>query len=153
MDKLFRSDTGRPALISVIGHQTEPYDDQVEFITDGLFSRQGDDFIISYQESTLTGMDGTLTTLHIEPSRVTLIRTGDVGGTTLVFEQGRKHHSPYDIPMGTVNIAVAARKVGIALGDHGGEVAVEYAVEVDHAVAMETSLRVKVSCRGEHYMM
>jgi len=150
MDKHFTSDSGRPALISVIGRQTEPFDDEVEFITDGLFSRQGEDFFISYQESALTGMNGALTTLHIEPGRVTLIRTGDVGGTTLVFEQGRKHHTPYDVPMGIINVAVAARKVGIALGDHGGEVAVEYAVEVEHAVAMETSLRVKVSCRGDN---
>jgi uncharacterized beta-barrel protein YwiB (DUF1934 family) len=85
MDKHFAHNAGRPALISVIGKQTEPFDDEIEFITDGLFSKQGEDYFISYRETALTGMDDSQTLLHVEPDRVTLIRTGDLGGTSLVF--------------------------------------------------------------------
>ena len=64
----------KDVVISIKGMQkyenAEP--DTIELVTGGRLERDGESFTLSYQESAVTGMDGTLTTFQIEPERVTL---------------------------------------------------------------------------------
>ena len=146
----------RAALISFYGRQTLPFSDEsdeMEFLTDGVFSRKGRSFFISYRESELTGIEGAVTTLQVEPRRVTMTRLGEDGGTSLVFEQGRKHMSHYDIPMGSLLVGISAQRVGVDLSDAGGEVQVDYSVEVDHAYTGENNIRIRVRPRGQGEMV
>lgn len=53
--------------------------DTMELVTAGRLEREGNSYTLSYQESELTGLEGTLTTFQIEPERITLMR---VGGST-----------------------------------------------------------------------
>lgn len=68
----------KEVIISIKGMQkyenAEP--DTIELVTGGRLERDGESFTLSYQESAVTGMDGTLTTFQIEPERVTLLRWG-----------------------------------------------------------------------------
>ena len=69
-----------PVMISVRGEQY--YDgadpDSTELMTEGTLEQTADGLRISYQESELTGMEGTCTTFEIGPSRVILRRSGSV---------------------------------------------------------------------------
>ena len=51
--------------------------DTMELVTAGRLEREGNSYTLSYQESELTGLEGTLTTFQIEPDRVTLLRVGE----------------------------------------------------------------------------
>ena len=69
-----------PVMISVRGEQ---YFDDVdpnatELMTEGTLEQTEDGFLLSYQETELTGMEGTLTTFEIGPGRVILRRSGSV---------------------------------------------------------------------------
>ena len=60
-----------PVMISVRGEQ---YFDDVdpnatELMTEGTLEQTEDGFLLSYQETELTGMEGTLTTFEIGPGR------------------------------------------------------------------------------------
>ena len=66
-----------PVMISVRGEQ---YFDDVdpnatELMTEGTLEQTADGLRISYQETELTGMEGTCTTFEIGPSRVILRRS------------------------------------------------------------------------------
>ena len=65
-------------MISVRGEQY--YDgvdpDSTELMTEGPLEQTADGLRISYQETELTGMEGTCTTFEIGPSRVILRRSG-----------------------------------------------------------------------------
>ena len=69
-----------PVMISVRGEQY--YDgvdpDSTELMTEGTLEQTADGLRISYQETELTGMEGTCTTFEIGPSRVILRRSGSV---------------------------------------------------------------------------
>ena len=59
-----------PVMISVRGEQ---YFDDVdpnatELMTEGTLEQTEDGFLLSYQETELTGMEGTLTTFRIAPT-------------------------------------------------------------------------------------
>ena len=88
-------------IISIQGKQSfeAQGDDTIELVTEGCLEPDGDDgYTLSYQESELTGLEGTLTTFQIERDRVTLLRVGEVN-SQMVFEEGRRHLSMYDTPI------------------------------------------------------
>ena len=90
----------KEVIISIKGMQkyenAEP--DTIELVTGGRLERDGESFTLSYQESAVTGMDGTLTTFQIEPERVTLLRVGEYT-SQMVFQEGRRHMSMYNTPL------------------------------------------------------
>ena len=67
-------------IISIKGVQrledAEP--DTMELVTEGRLEQDGNSYTLSYQESELTGLEGTLTTCQVEPERVTLLRVGSL---------------------------------------------------------------------------
>lgn len=141
-------------IISIQGKQS--FEDQepevIELVTEGRLSRDGEDgYTLSYQESELTGLEGTLTTFQIEPERVTLLRMGEVN-SQMVFEEGRRHLSLYQTPYGDLSIGVLANKVRNTLGMSGGDLEIDYAIEIDHSLAGQSLFRIHVreDRRPEH---
>ena len=102
---------------------------------------------LTYQESQLTGLEGTLTTFQIEPDRVTLLRVGEVN-SQMVFEEGRRHLSMYDTPYGALSIGVNTRRMRSDLSASGGSIEIDYAIEIDHAVAGQNLFRIQVRERS-----
>ena len=94
--------------------------DTIELVTWGRLERDGESFTLSYQESAVTGMDGTLTTFQIEPERVTLLRVGEYT-SQMVFQEGRRHMSMYNTPYGTMSIGVNTRHLTAQVGESGGD--------------------------------
>ena len=138
-------------IISIQGKQS--FEDQepevIELVTEGRLSRDGEDgYTLSYQESELTGLEGTLTTFQIEPERVTLLRMGEVN-SQMVFEEGRRHLSMYNTPYGTMSIGVNTRHLQADLTECGGDIEIDYAIEIDHTVAGRNVFQINVREAGE----
>ena len=120
-------------IISVKGTQgTEGQEpNKLELVTEGKYYKKGSVYYVSYKESDLTGMEGTTTTLKItKDGIVTLMRFGVVN-SQFVFEKGQRHMSYYDTTMGTFTVSVFAKQVNINVDDSGGEVSVDYQLEID----------------------
>ena len=101
-----------PVMISVRGEQ---YFDDVdpnatELMTEGTLEQTEDGFLLSYQETELTGMEGTLTTFEIGPGRVILRRSGSVN-SQMVFEEGRQHTSLYETPYGELSVDIQTSRL------------------------------------------
>jgi uncharacterized beta-barrel protein YwiB (DUF1934 family) len=136
----------KEVIISIRGVQQseEAGDDNIELVTAGrLIRHPSGDYTLHYEESELTGLEGTSTTFLIQPRRVTLTREGQVN-SQMVFEEGRKHLSLYDTPYGAMEVGVSARRVRSTIGDRGGELEVRYALEIDHAIAGQNLVHIEV---------
>ena len=136
----------KPVIISIRGVQSlEPGEEDVmELVTQGVLRQEeGEGFSLSYLESELTGLEGTLTTFQVEPDCITLLRMGEFN-SQMVFQPGRRHFSMYDTPYGALSISVNTRKMRAALDDHGGQIEIDYAIEIDHAVAGENAFHIDV---------
>lgn len=121
-------------IISVKGIQTASKNDsnQIELVTEGKYYRKGQNYFVTYKESKVTGMDGTTTTLKInQDGLVTLTRFGSVN-TQFIFEKGQKHTSYYDTNYGTFVVGILTKSVNIDIDDSGGEVRVNYNIEIDN---------------------
>lgn len=120
-------------IISLKGAQSADGQDAgaMEFVTEGRYYREDDAYYVTYDESEVTGMDGTTTTLKIADGIVTLIRIGSVN-SHFVFQQGQKHVSYYDTEHGAFTIGVIASEVNVKMNDSGGEIRVGYQLEIDN---------------------
>ncbi len=117
--------------------------DTMELVTQGWLKQDKGGYTLSYQESEVTGLEGTLTTFQIEPERVTLMRMGEFN-SQMVFEEGRRHLSVYDTPYGSMAIGVNTRHLMAELDENGGEIEIDYAIEIDHAIAGRNIFQIQV---------
>ncbi|MBE6955880.1 MAG: DUF1934 domain-containing protein [Ruminococcaceae bacterium] len=132
-------------MISVKGiQQFDAMDkDSIELVTRGSLDREGGKLTLQYEESELTGLEGTLTTIQVEPERVTMLRTGQVN-TQMVFQEGRRHLSMYNTPYGAMTVGVNTRHLYAELDEDGGEIEIDYNIEIDHAVTGRNVFRINV---------
>ena len=133
-------------IISIKGKQlyAEGSPDEIELVTAGVLKRDSrGGYTVSYQESELTGLEGTTTRVHIDGGRVTLLREGNTN-SQMVFEEGRRHLSMYETPYGALSIGVSTKRMRSTLGESGGDVEIDYAIEIDNLVAGQNLFRMNV---------
>jgi len=128
----------KDVVISIRGMQKYDGTDEdcIELVTEGRLVDCGEEGLhLSYQESELTGMEGTLTSFRVEKNgRVTLVRSGGIN-SQMVFEEGKSHLSLYQTPYGDLSIGVRTSKIRNTLEMTGGELEIKYAIEIDNSMA------------------
>ena len=112
-----------------------------ELVTDGTLRREGEALILSYEETELTGMEGTTTTFRIEPPVITLRRTGTLE-SQMVFSEGIEDRSLYDMGFGALMISVCADSIRSEMDETGGTLDVSYAVAIEQAAAGTVKYRI-----------
>lgn len=108
--------------------------DAIELVTEGVMSWEGDCCTLRYLETELTGMGSTTTVIQITGEEVTMMRQGEVY-SQMVFRQGKRHLSHYRTPYGEMTIGVNARHVLVDMGENGGELELDYDIEMDHVLS------------------
>ena len=104
----------------------------VELATAGKLITVANGFDVIYEESELTGMEGTTTTFRIRDNQLRLIRTGTIN-MDLSFEENVRHESLYDIGEGALLVQVSAHKIDIQLTENGGFFDLDYTIDVEGA--------------------
>ena len=117
--------------------------DVTELVTGGTLRREKEGYTIAYQETELTGLEGTTTKLRIEGPKVTLLRQGSVNSRT-VFEVGRKHLSMYETPYGALAVGIETRRMKNTVDEAGGELEIDYAIEIDNLLAGKSQFQLNV---------
>ncbi len=135
----------KDVIISIKGMQKYEHADSdvIELITKGRLAEREGNFTLTYQESELTGLEGTRTTIQVEGEQVTLLREGGVN-SQMVFQEGRRHMSMYNTPYGAIEIGIKTSHLMADLHDRGGAIEIDYAIEVDHALAGRNIFQINV---------
>ena len=119
-------------VITVIGSQqdAEGEDSRIELITVGRHYKKNGVHYITYQETQLSGMEGTTTLLKVYPDRITLVRMGSVQQKQ-EFRLGEKTCGTYITPYGAMEMAAVTSKLGFSYRGAGGSMHIEYELEID----------------------
>ncbi len=118
--------------------------DNVELVTSGTFEEKSDGLYLTYEESELTGMNSTTTTLKIEPERVTIMRFGQTR-SHMIFESGQKHLSHYDTPFGSFTVGICTHSINKKFTESGGKIEIHYSMDINNTLAGENSFSLKFS--------
>ena len=133
-------------LLSISGTQRfgEDAPETTELVTEGELARQGDALVLSYAESELTGMEGTLTTFQVEKNgRVTLLRMGEFN-SQMVFEEGRQHTSLYETPFGELTVDIQTSRLRHNLSERGGVMDIKYSIAVEPTTTGRNCFKIRV---------
>ena len=134
-----------PVLLSIRGEQyfdgIDP--DETELMTEGTMVLTEDGMVLSYEESELTGMEGTTTTFEVKGLRVTLTRSGAVN-SQMVFEEGRQHTSLYETPFGELSVDIQTSELKHNLSERGGLMEIKYSIAVEHTVTGRNCFKIRV---------
>lgn len=117
--------------------------DSMSLVTEGKLQRENGEYILSYEESEITGLNGTTTEIRVSNESVTLIRHGNISAMML-FEVGKTHLTDYQTEYGTVMLGVRAQKIDVDIRDDGGNISVDYVLEYNRAYGGRNSINVKV---------
>ena len=115
-----------------------------ELITEGTMTiDDGGEIVLEYQESEITGMEGTNTRFIVNKDVVELTRTGMVE-SRMLFERGKRNSSLYETPWGTMMVDVATTQLAHRLSERGGVMEIGFTIAVNHQVTGENRFKIRV---------
>ena len=126
----------KSVMLSICGMQRYPEQDPetIELVTEGTLETYKDGWKLVYEESDLTGLAGVTTTFFVEPSVVTLTRTGPLN-SRMEFREGIPHESLYQMEFGALMLTVCANKVSYDITENGGTIDLLYSIEIENTAA------------------
>ncbi len=120
-------------------------DEVMELVTKGTMEYQDESaYEIYYEESEMTGLEGTTTRFFIEKDAISLVREGSVR-SRMQFELGKRHKSAYVTAYGAMDVEVHTRHFAHNISPQGGEIALEYDIEISQNVLGNNFFHIKVS--------
>ena len=129
-------------LQSVHGYDTDNAD-IMEFTTDGLYTMDNGVGCITYEESELTGMEGTRTSVFIMPDKIVVDRDGSVT-SRMIFKEGEKSSFLYNTPFGKTTLGIRTSTIKQQLDDHEANVEIDFVMDMNHMVASRNKVSIEV---------
>ena len=133
----------KSAIISVRSFSDLNKDEVIEVVTPGKFHLGESEFKAVYEESEISGMDGTTTTLVIKGEALILEREGSTT-TRMEFKKGEEVVSLYNTPYGMMNINISTKELDIDMDDDGGVIYTKYILGLEGQPGITTELKVKI---------
>ena len=124
-------------------------EDSLEFSTDGHYYFDGENGCLTYMESDVTGLEGTRTSVIVMPDQVVVDRDGMVT-SRMIFREGLRDAFQYATPFGSATMGIDTRRISRQMGENGGNVEIEYVVDMEHTVASRNRFQITVTEKKDH---
>ncbi|MDY5739090.1 MAG: DUF1934 domain-containing protein [Anaerovoracaceae bacterium] len=121
--------------------------ESVEMITEGKLYRIDNAVYLKYDETELSGMEGSSTTLILEDGKVSMKRVGELSNLDeIIFEKGKRFTGKYETPFGMFDMEVLTNNVKQDLDIDGyGDIEIDYHISLDGLVDGRNKLKITVS--------
>lgn len=102
----------------------------VEMTTVGDYEYEDGLYYIEYDETEMSGLDDTHTSIEIGADYVSLQRTGSMT-SDMLFMEGRKTHSMYNTPYGELLVGIYTHSLDINACDIACTLTIDYEIELN----------------------
>ena len=133
----------KKAVISLKSFNDLDEDDIIEVVTPGEFLVTEDGFKAIYEETELSGMSGTTTTLTMLNDKLVLEREGNVSAK-MDFKKGETSISLYNTPYGVLDLQIHTEDLKVDVNENGGDITAKYSMELAGQPPITTKLSVSV---------
>jgi len=131
------------AIITIVSKQKDLEDDAIEVVTPGEFYIEDNYYYAVYDETELSGMEGTKTKIRISENDFLLTRTGTTTGD-MRFIKGNKDKTIYSTPYGVIEISINTKDLIVNMNDNGGEVIINYDMIIAGQSPQKTELKINI---------
>ncbi|WP_415339258.1 DUF1934 domain-containing protein [Clostridium perfringens] len=133
----------KKAIISICSTQDIGEKEKIEVVTVGEFSINGDEFIATYDETEISGMEGTKTTLKIKGDKVVLHREGTTS-TKMEFQKDNTQVALYNTPYGMLELKTSTKELDLDVNEKGGNISIKYHLIAGGQEPIKTNLDIKI---------
>ena len=134
---------GKKAIISVISNANIEDDDMIEVVSPGSFEKIEDGFKAIYEETEISGMEGTTTILTIKENQVILEREGTTS-TKMIFKEDEDSIVLYNTPYGMLEIAISTNNLDVKIDEDNEKLDIEYEMSVYGQPPFNTKLSLSI---------
>ena len=135
----------KQVIITVNGIQVtadEPATD-MELITEGTYTYENGTGWFTYEETEITGMEGTTTRFDFTPGEAVITREGSVS-SRMIFMEGKRNVFLYNTPWGSMTMGIDTHKIENSLTEQGGNIEIDYTLSFDRAPISRNRFSVKI---------
>lgn len=127
-----RDQDARPILLKIHTTMKDGQEEPqvIELMTEGTCGVRNGHLFIMYEETEVSGMKGSKTTLKAEPGKIELVRFGEVA-TRMEFKKGDTFMSSYETPYGVFDIVVSTLKAEVHSNETEGQILLSYNLEIN----------------------
>ena len=120
--------------------------DTLEFLTEGNLYKESDGACVTYEESEVSGMEGTVTTLRVDEQKVSVIRLGTTN-SIMEFESGKRNLTWYSTPFGDVTMGILTKDVLVNYNERKEptKVMIDYNIEIEGITNSQNVLNIKIT--------
>ena len=133
----------KKAIIWICSTQDIGEKEKIEVVTVGEFSINGDEFIATYDETEISGMEGTKTTLKIKGDKVVLHREGTTS-TKMEFQKDNTQVALYNTPYGMLELKTSTKELDLDVNEKGGNISIKYHLIAGGQEPIKTNLDMKI---------
>lgn len=133
----------KKAIITVDSTVLNEEEDIISVVTPGDFFEIEDGYKVEYNETKISGMEGTKTTIIIRKDSFDLIREGTTE-TKMEFENNKRTVSLYKTPYGVMDVNINTKKLNIDINEDGGTINTMYILEIGGHPALKTNLTIDI---------
>lgn len=135
-----------PVHIRVINRQTQTGEEpqELELVTEARYALKNGYHYLMYDESELSGLDASKTSLKIGPEQVTIRRYGNQE-SLLQFEVGKRFTSQYPTPYGLLKIEVTTQSLTADIQDGPkGTVFIKYSLMMQSSIESRNEIAIEI---------
>ncbi|MBS4537014.1 DUF1934 domain-containing protein [Clostridium sp. D2Q-11] len=137
----------KDVMVKILG--TQKTDDgesnKIELTTEGKFYKKNNFYYVVYDETEISGMEGSTTTLKIKDDEVWMKRFGQ-NNSKLSFKKGDRYNTEYTTAYGNLNMEVTTQKVNVDISDEGkGDLSLKYRLIISNTMESLNTLDITFS--------
>ena len=120
-------------IVKINSEQINEYGDKdiMEFMSEGKLYIKNNNIYITYEESEITGMENTNTTIKIQGNKVTIKRFGK-NNSTMEFDKNKKFITKYETPQGIFSMQVLTKDIDIVISEENKiKIHINYKIIID----------------------
>ncbi len=112
---------------------------ETELLTKAKLTHENGWDIISYEDTSATGFEGSVTTIKIDCGKsASIIREG-TANSVLSLETGRKHYCQYGTPYGSLQIGVFTHQIKNSI-EKDGRIYLKYTIDVNSSYLSDNEI-------------
>ncbi len=120
--------------------------DEFEMMTEAHLTKKDGRISVTYKECA-EGLEDVITSVSFmeDDRNIITVSRGGGGGEGFVIEKGKRNFSLYRTPYGIIEMCVWGRNVENTLTEAGGEIIMDYSVELKGMTAQKTKMSMKIT--------
>lgn len=117
----------------------------IELVTEGKFYKKNDAYYLVYDESEISGMEDSTTTLKIKDNQIMMKRFGK-SNSKMKFEKGAKHTTNYNTAYGNLDMEVYTQIIVVDINENGeGKIKLKYKLNIFNIMESINTLNITIS--------